>query len=193
MDPDVSSDTVRRFMSALHEVEQEGRTGPLVDLVTDDAEVRSIDGRGVRRGGDGMDELFTKYLAQFDTITTTFDRATEQDGRASLEWSSEATLADGGSDVRYTGVTTIEVSDDAVTSFSTIYDSAALLHPVADVRPTDDAGSGGARTGGDQGGDGQDGRSEEQAGGSDTTIGHYGADSGFLPEADREAATGADS
>lgn len=30
----------------------------------------------------------------------------------------------------------------------------------------------------------------EQAGGEDTTVGQYGADSGFLPKEDREAAVG---
>lgn len=32
----------------------------------------------------------------------------------------------------------------------------------------------------------------EQAGGEDTTVGQYGADSGFLPKQDREAAVGDD-
>lgn len=32
----------------------------------------------------------------------------------------------------------------------------------------------------------------DQAGGEDTTVGQYGADSGFMPKDDREAAVGED-
>lgn len=135
MEIELNDDTVRAFVEALHAVENDRDPGQLADLTDEGAEVLSIDGYGVRRGPDGMRELFTQYLAQLDEVRTTFTRATEQDGRAALEWSSEVVLH-GGGEASYTGVTVVEVGDGKVTGFSTVYDSGALLHPHADGTPT---------------------------------------------------------
>lgn len=208
MDPATLSDTARRFTEALHAVEERRETSPLAELTAPDAPVLSIDGRGERRGPDGMAELFTQYLAQFERVETTFTAATEGNGRAALEWRSTAVLAVGGAEVEYTGVTVVDLDGDLVSGFRTVYDSGALLRRAAGGAPTAAAGSsatagsgspadgtgaadGTDHHGGPAGGDGG-GRvdPDEQAGGTDATVGHYGADSGFLPREDREAATG---
>ncbi len=129
-DPEIHDDTTNRFVAALHTLESTSDTADMAALFTDDATVSSIDGLGDRTGGDGIAALFTTYLEQFDSIGTTFTGVTESvdggSGRASLEWTSEATSPDGR-EIGYRGVTTIDIADGRVTGFRTVYDSAALL------------------------------------------------------------------
>ncbi|GAB2916185.1 hypothetical protein GCM10027047_12510 [Rhodococcus aerolatus] len=132
------SPLVQRFVDALHSVDSDRSTDAMTALVADDAPVRSIDGRGTRQGPDGIDALFTQYLEQFEEVSTTFTRVTETGDRAALEWSSDVRLK-GGQSASYTGVTIIEFSDDAVTDFTTVYDSGALLHPEAGTHARSDA------------------------------------------------------
>lgn len=135
--PDTRHETTARFMAALHALERDGSTADLVGLTSPDAEVVSIDGHGPRRGPDGTDALFSQYRAQFDRLDTTFTQVTEDESRAALEWRTEATLA-GGRDVTYTGVTVVELGDDAVTGIRVCYDSGALLTLTPTTTPTSD-------------------------------------------------------
>lgn len=177
----MDSPVVQRFVDALHTVDSQRSTEAMTALVTADTPVDSIDGHGTRRGPEGIDALFTQYLEQLAQVSTTFTRVTETTGRAALEWRSEVHLA-SGRPATYTGVTVVEFSDDAITSFATVYDSGALLAPRADARPhpaSDEAGVS----------DGDTGNVAKPP--VQGAVGFYDADSGFLPEADRDAATGA--
>lgn len=183
------SPTVQSFLDALHTLEADHDPGPLAALVTPDADVLSIDGHGPREGPEGMSELFTQYLDQFDRIETTFTRINENDAQAALEWSSDAELT-GGHPVTYTGITILDHTHGAITRFRTVYDSGALLRPRADAHPADDttpaAPERDAGTGPDL-----DAQADPEDSG-DPVVGRYNADSGFLPEADRAASTGRD-
>ena len=181
------SPTVQSFLDALHTLESDRDPHVVAVLVSTDAEVLSIDGHGPRHGPDGMTALFTQYLAQFDHVETTFTRVIETDTSAALEWSSDAVLL-GGHLITYTGMTVLDHAEGTITRFRTLYDSGALLQPPAEAHPVDDtavttAGPGTTPT--------QESPARDSAA-ADPVVGRYGADSGFLPEADRAAATGRD-
>lgn len=197
MDHDVRDDTTSRFMSALQGLEKDGDTGPMAELFTEDAEVLSIDGHGPRSGPEGISALFTQYVEQFETLATTFTQAVEGDGHAALEWRTQATRP-GGHEVTYTGVTVIDLDGDKVRGFRTVYDSAALLAPTAGTGEThgssDDKSYDGTavdETSADsEGSDDAASSDDAQGDGDDDSAGQYGADSGFVAEADREASKG---
>ncbi len=128
MDHEVRDETTRQFIAALRHLEQNRDLEPMGSLFTDEAVVTSIDGHGPRTGPAGITALFEEYLTQFDEIRTTFTQVTEGEDHAALEWTSEAVRA-GGHPVTYTGVTIIDLDDDRVTGFRTVYDSAALMGP----------------------------------------------------------------
>lgn len=130
MDHEVRNDTTRRFIAALRKVEQDGDLDGLATLFTDDAEVRSIDGHGPRRGQDGIRELFGEYVGQFESLRTTFTQVTEGEEHAALEWTTQA-VRPGGHEVEYTGVTVIDLDGDRCSGFRTVYDSARLMQKVA--------------------------------------------------------------
>lgn len=193
------SPTVQRFVDALHSLEAGGDTPPFAALVTSSAEVLSIDGHGPRHGPAGMTELFTQYLAQFEHVETTFTRITENNTRAALEWSSDAVLT-GGHPVTYTGITILDHTDGQITRFRTTYDSGALLRLQATTQHVEDTTPAASEddtaptprpvdhSGADHSGASQGGAEQ----GDNPVVGRYGADSGFLAEADRAAATGRD-
>jgi len=185
---------VQSFIDALHTLEAGGDTQLLAALLTPGAEVLSIDGHGPRHGPAGMTELFTQYLRQFEHVETTFARITENDNQATPEWSSDAVLT-GGHPVTYTGITILDHTDGQITRVRTVYDSGALLRPQAAAQPADDTTTGASDdntaptpTPVDHSGEDQN----DPNPGDDPVVGRYGADSGFLPEADRAAATGRD-
>lgn len=127
---------VASFIDGLHTVERDGDPAALAGLVTAEAEVTSIDGHGPRTGPEGMSELFSQYVAQFESLDTTFTHVTETDTSATLEWTTEVELPDGHR-TDYAGVTVLDLADGAITRFATIYDSGALLRPRADSHPVD--------------------------------------------------------
>ncbi len=128
MDHAVEDETTRSFIAALRHLEQTRELDDMAALLSEDAEVRSIDGHGPRHGPDGIRALFEEYLQQFDELSTTFTQVTEGGSHAALEWTTEAVRA-GGHGVTYTGVTIIDLADGLVTGFRTVYDSAALMGP----------------------------------------------------------------
>ena len=194
MDHAVRDETTRRFIAGLRKLEQDDNLDALADLFTDDAEVKSIDGHGPRTGPEGIRELFGEYLRQFERISTTFTQVTEGERHAALEWSSDATLP-GGHRITYTGITVIDLDGESVSGFRTCYDSAALLRPTAGTT-SGGSGSGGSGSGGpDKVGSGQVGSDQAESDAEvseedDENVGPYGADTGFIPEEDRDAAKG---
>lgn len=178
----VDSPVVQQFIDALHSVDSARSTEAMTALIAPDAPVDSIDGHGTRRGPAGIEALFTQYLAQLAEVETTFTRVTETSDRAALEWSSEVRLT-GGQPTTYTGVSIVEFTTEVITSFATVYDSGALLLPPADEHPRTASGAKGADDDTGSGGNSGDTQGEGAAG-------YYNADSGFLPQADRDAATG---
>lgn len=128
MDHAVQDETTRTFIAALRHLEQTGDMDPMAELFTEGAEVRSIDGHGPRSGPEGIRELFTEYVKQFDELRTTFTQVTEGGSHAALEWSTDA-VRPGGHAVTYTGVTIIDLDGGVVTGFRTCYDSAKIMQP----------------------------------------------------------------
>ena len=123
--------TVReRFEQALHHLDAEGDTGPMVELTAPDAVLTKLDRHHEATGPDGARGFWEEYRSVFDTISTEFTRSLDDERGSSLEWTSRGTRT-GGGELTYTGVTVIDVAGEQVTGVRTYYDSAAFLGPSA--------------------------------------------------------------
>jgi limonene-1,2-epoxide hydrolase len=122
----MSEGLAERFASRLQLLEQSRDPELLVDLFSEDAELRRLPQRHAYHGLDGARAFWREYLGSFDEVRTDFDALTERDGRAVLEWHSICTLHDG-SQIQYEGCTVIEAEGDRVATLRTYYDSAAVL------------------------------------------------------------------
>jgi ketosteroid isomerase-like protein len=120
-DTHISDDRARTFADALQTFEKDGDAAAFAALFTDDAVTRRFDARGERRGE--VEQFWQEYRSQFDSISTTFSDAVEGGDRVALEWTSDATLADGRP-LQYRGVTVIDLDGDKISKLSTYYDSA---------------------------------------------------------------------
>jgi len=122
---DRTSDRARRFIDALRRAEDARDPGPLVELFAEDCELQSLAVASPMTGRDGARRFWSAYLSSFAVVRSRFDRVTEADGLAVLEWTTTVKLG-SGDEAAYRGVTIVEFTGDAVRRFRTYYDSAAL-------------------------------------------------------------------
>ena len=121
-----------RFTEALHRIDADRDTGPMLELTGDDAELLKLDDRKRATGKDGAERFWQDYRSVFGDLETTFTGSTVGENSAALEWTSTGTLSDGRP-FSYRGVTVIEGDDEVLTGVRTYYDSAAFLHETADT------------------------------------------------------------
>ncbi|MCZ2837775.1 nuclear transport factor 2 family protein [Modestobacter sp. VKM Ac-2985] len=115
-----------RFADALHRLDADRDTGPLVELAGDDTQLVKLDEQHETRGREGATTFWTDYRDVFDEIETTFTHTVVGESSAALEWTSTGTLR-SGKPFTYRGVTVIEGDEEQLSGVRTYYDSAAFL------------------------------------------------------------------
>jgi ketosteroid isomerase-like protein len=124
----ISDDRARGFADALQTFEKDGDAAAFAALFTADAVTQRFDARGERRCQ--VEQFWTEYRDQFDSISTRFYDVVESGDRAALEWTSDATLSDGRP-ITYRGVTVIDLDGDKISRLRTYYDSAQFAATTA--------------------------------------------------------------
>jgi ketosteroid isomerase-like protein len=115
-----------RFTEALHRIDADRDTGPMVELTADDAELMKLDGNHTATGKDGAKTFWDDYRNVFGDLQTTFTHTVVGEDITALEWTSTGTLR-SGRPFEYNGVTVIQGDDETVSGVRTYYDSAAFL------------------------------------------------------------------
>lgn len=119
------SKKTKKFIEALHGLEEGGDAGPIAALFEKDAEISNP--LVAQQGEDGALSFWRSYREAFETIRSEFRNIVEEDGVAMLEWVSEG-RADGGP-VRYGGVSVLEHGPDGIKTFRTYFDSRQVMPP----------------------------------------------------------------
>lgn len=115
----------QQFIEVLRAAEKHRDPETLVDLFSEDAELRSLLHDEPLVGTDGARKFWTEYLHSFRALETRFEAVHAAGSLALLEWVTHGTLA-SGQRITYRGVSVLEYEGDRVRSFRTYYDSAAL-------------------------------------------------------------------
>ena len=115
-----------RFTDALHRIDADRDTGPMLELTADDAQLMKLDEHHAASGTDGARSFWEDYRNVFGDLATTFTHTVVGDDIAALEWTSTGTLR-SGKPFEYKGVTLIEGDDEKVSGVRTYYDSAAFV------------------------------------------------------------------
>jgi hypothetical protein len=118
------SDLATRFMNALQTFERERNLDAIAGMFTEGAALRRAPRARTYAGRAGAKQFWAEYLDAFEKVETQFGDVTSQDGRAVLEWHSQATSKQGHA-LAYDGCTVIEGDGDLVRSFRTYYDAAS--------------------------------------------------------------------
>ena len=99
------------------------------DIFSDDSELGNVIVPGKFHGREGTRDFWTKYRDTFAEIRSTFRNRIISDGRAALEWTTEAAGWDG-QPLRYDGVSILEFEGNKIKRFQAYFDPAALARQV---------------------------------------------------------------
>ncbi len=115
-----------RFTAALHAIDADRDTGPMIELTADDAQLMKLDEHHAASGKEGAKTFWEDYRNVFGDLETTFTSTVVGEDIAALEWTSTGTLR-SGTPFEYKGVTIIQGDDQLVSGVRTYYDSAAFV------------------------------------------------------------------
>lgn len=121
----MSSEKVSKFAAALQDLENGGEVDGFVSAVfTDDVELFRPETDQQVQGTSGARTFWTRYLSQFEQISSTFTRVAEDGNLGVLEWTSNGRVA-GGAAISYRGASVLEFDGQGrVRRFSTYFDTA---------------------------------------------------------------------
>lgn len=118
---------VRDFIDALHGLEAGGDAGTLLAQFAPEAGVWNVALHEPLRGEEGARRFWEGYRQQFGRIHSTFGRVILGTDEAALEWQAEGTLAQGGREITYRGVTILKRGEAGITEFAGYYDPRPFL------------------------------------------------------------------
>lgn len=118
-------EVTEKFIEALRRLESERELEPIVSLFADDCELGNIVTSEVFHGREGAREFWTSYRETFGRMESKFRNTIVTEGRAALEWVTDATGPDERP-VAYEGVSILEVSGGRITRFKAYFDPARL-------------------------------------------------------------------
>lgn len=115
-----------RFIAALRVMEDEGDLEAMIALYGDHAETTGPSDETPHVGRDGARRFWHMYRESFDEVRSTFTNIVDAgDGTVMLEWTSYG-RARGGQEVRYAGVSVIEMQDGGIHRFRTYFNPRDL-------------------------------------------------------------------
>lgn len=121
----MSNSLTQRFTDALGRLERDRDADTIATLFSEDAEVGNVLAPEKFHGVDGARDFWTKYRDTFETLRSEFRNQIVTDGGIALEWTTEGTSANG-SQVRYDGVSVLEVSNEKIRRFRAYFDAGSL-------------------------------------------------------------------
>ena len=121
----MSNERVSKFAAALQDLENGGEVDGFVAAVfADDVELFRPETDQQVQGTSGAKAFWTQYLSQFEQISSTFTRVTEDGDIGVLEWQSNGRVA-GGAAISYRGASLLDFDDQGrIRRFSTYFDTA---------------------------------------------------------------------
>ena len=137
MDP--ASDDSATFIAALRAIEESGDLAPMLALYDSASETTGPGDESPHVGREGGRHFWHMYRESFVDIHSTFTNIVDAgDGTVMLEWTSAGT-AHGGADVRYKGVSVVEMRDGRIRRFRTYFNPRDLDVGELRTRPVSSA------------------------------------------------------
>jgi ketosteroid isomerase-like protein len=127
----MSKEVADRFVEALWSLEEDRDVEKLVEIHTEDCAVGNVSVPRTFEGHDGLREFWTNYRETFGEMKSEFRNVfADGEGHAALEWTTTGTS--NGDEVRYDGVSILEIEGDKVSRFMAYFDSRRLSEQVVD-------------------------------------------------------------
>lgn len=121
----MSQDIAKKFIAALHKLEETRDVAEIAGLYADNAEVANVVAPQKFSGEGGAHEFWTKYRETFGEMRSEFRNEIITDNRAALEWTTRGT-ANNEHQIEYSGVTILEIEGDKITRSCAYFNSQDL-------------------------------------------------------------------
>ncbi len=122
----MAHELVRKFIDALHQLEESGDPKPIASLFAEEATLSNVATRGTFDGTEGAHAFWRKYRFNFREIHSEFRRVIATDEGAALEWDSKG-ITPAGAPVNYSGVSLLDfAADGSISRFTAYFDPASL-------------------------------------------------------------------
>src|SRR5215203_4377794 len=120
----MSKKIAKKFIEALHELEENRDVETIAALFSDDAEVNNV--VTVENTHDlTAQEFWQKYRDNFGEVHSEFSNKIYGDETAALEWTTTGTAADGG-EIKYEGVSILETDGKRIKRFFAYFNPSKL-------------------------------------------------------------------
>lgn len=129
----MAHEIAEKFIEALNELEKNETTENIVALFDDSCEVGNATLTNKLKGKSGAEEFWTNYRKTFGEIESNFKNKILSENTVALEWTSIGTSADGG-EIKYDGVSILEIKGDKITRFFAYFNPAELGHQIVDEK-----------------------------------------------------------
>jgi ketosteroid isomerase-like protein len=126
----MAENLAKRFIEALHKLEDERDLETIASLFNDSAEVGNVVTEHRKMNAR---EFWQHYRENFDEIKSTFRNEIITDNTAALEWTSTGTSADGNR-FEYSGVSILEMDGDKISRFHAYFDANQLGRQIVDEK-----------------------------------------------------------
>lgn len=126
----MSQEVAENFKEALWKIELNRDVEPMLDVLSEDCEVGNVAVSETFHGQEEAREFWTQYRKTFEEMESSFRNVFATDGRAALEWTTEAT--EEGKTISYEGVSILEIEGDEVKRFMAYFDASHLTRQLVD-------------------------------------------------------------
>jgi ketosteroid isomerase-like protein len=128
----MAQETAKKFIDALHKLEDERDLETIASLFADGADVANV----ITEDNDKQEsarDFWQKYRDNFGEVESTFRNEIITENRAALEWNTTGTSSDG-KEFEYDGVSVLEIENDKITRFRAYFDPNKLGRQIVEEK-----------------------------------------------------------
>ncbi len=128
----MAQDTAKKFIEALHKLEDERDLETIAALFADGADVANVITEDNEKQTDAR-EFWKSYRDNFGEAKSAFRNEIITENRAALEWTTTGTSSEGN-EFEYDGVSILEIEGDKITRFRAFFDPNKLGRQIVEEK-----------------------------------------------------------
>ncbi len=129
----MANETAKKFIDALHWLEQEHDLESIVSLFSEDCEINNVVTVDNDNQKTDARKFWQAYRDNFGEVESTFRNEIITENRAALEWKTTGTSSEGN-EFEYEGVSILEIDGERITRFFAYFDPNKLGRQIVEEK-----------------------------------------------------------
>ncbi len=129
----MANETAKKFIDALHKLEQERDLETIVSLFSEDCDINNVVIVDNKNENTDARKFWQSYRENFGEVESTFRNEIVAENRAALEWKTTGTSNDGNA-FEYEGVSILEIEGERITRFFAYFDPNKLGRQIVEEK-----------------------------------------------------------